>query len=132
MRKGSNAGRDYIVKMFSSRQESCRPLISTPANAGWEYTVTAEKLTGSNPATGVTRLDSRRNLSPAKQMVTDRRRMLVGSTLTHGGFKTAPGLIPGKLSPILVAGKYQSCGECRRNYIDLNVPGSNPGRASVR
>ena len=58
--------------------------------------------------------------------------MLVGSTLTHGGFETRSRAPPGKLSPILVAGKYQSCGECKRNYINLKVPGSNPGRARVR
>jgi hypothetical protein len=63
----------------------------------------------------------------------DCRRMLVGSTLSMAGLKTRSRDQTRELSPILVVGMSTSCGECRRNYIDnLQVPGSNPGRASAR
>ncbi len=53
-------------------------------------------------------------------------RMPVG---VHGkaGFDIRSGATR-KLSPILVA-SVKACGECRRNYINLTVPGSSPGCA---
>ena len=61
--KGPNAGRDYILDDEPSRQMFSSASTFTSGECWLGVQGKAEKRTGSNPATGATRLDSRRYLS---------------------------------------------------------------------
>lgn len=79
--------------------------------------------------------DPSRSVASVKSVVSEsslnlRWRMLAGSTLvTMGSNPISSIYCGGDLSPILSPTLYilQDCDECRWNYINLRVPGSNPG-----